>query len=142
MMAVECSWWKSRRASVTLACARATLTRAFFLRLLPFCLRGQVPLRPLQPLLRAAQELGAGDFGAVVQDREMPEADVNPAFAIRLREPGRVGFRVRLDHKRCEEPADRITDHRHRGWDGREVTGPMDLDIADLRQSQSAVAKR
>ena len=36
---MESWWWNSRRASVTRACARATLTRALSRFLLPFCLR-------------------------------------------------------------------------------------------------------
>jgi len=39
MISVESLWWKSRRASVTLACARATFTRACSLLADPFCLR-------------------------------------------------------------------------------------------------------
>jgi hypothetical protein len=39
MIFVESLWWKSRRESVTQACARATRTRAFSLFAEPFCLR-------------------------------------------------------------------------------------------------------
>jgi hypothetical protein len=67
-------------------------------------LAGQVLLHPLQLLLRAAQEFGAGDLGAVVHDREMHKAEVDGALGVGLRK--RLGSD--LDHERREEPTSRV----------------------------------
>src|ERR1022692_2929643 len=70
MMAVESLWWKSRRASVTLACARAAFARPSPLSRL---LGGPPPLRPRELPPPPPQEPRRGDLGAVVQHREMGE---------------------------------------------------------------------
>jgi hypothetical protein len=49
-----------------------------------FLLAGQVPLRPPELLLRAPQEPRRADLGAVVQRREVGQAEVDPALAARL----------------------------------------------------------
>jgi ubiquinone/menaquinone biosynthesis C-methylase UbiE len=47
---------------------------------------GQVPLCLLEFLLRAAQEPRRGDLGAVVHHSEVPQAEVDAALGIRLRQ--------------------------------------------------------
>lgn len=55
MTFVESLWWKSRRASVTLACARATCTRALSPVPAAFLLAGQGLLRLAELFLRPPQ---------------------------------------------------------------------------------------
>ena len=83
---MESLWWKSRRASATWACARATFTRAFSLFLLPFCLRDRSRCARLSFFSARRRNRGAADLGAVVQDREVTQAEVDPALRVRLRQ--------------------------------------------------------
>src|ERR1700689_2178583 len=85
MMAVESLWWKSRRASDTRACARATFTRASSLLPLPFCLRDRSRCARLS-FFSAPQEPRRGDLGSVVQHREVGQAQVDPALPARFRQ--------------------------------------------------------
>lgn len=66
MIRVEVLWWKSRRELATLACARATVTRALSLLLLPGCLRA----RDLWSLrsFRSARRRNFGDRITVPSD--------------------------------------------------------------------------
>ncbi len=108
MIFVDSLCWKSRRASATLACARATLTRALSLLRLPCCLRDRSRCARVS-FFSTAQEPGSGDLRPVVQHRKMTKSEVDPALSIRPRQRRRGD----LDHERGEEPARRIPDHRH-----------------------------
>ena len=70
-------------------------------------------------------------------DREVAEAEVDPALGVRLRQR----LAGHLDHERREEPARRVPDHRDRRRGGRQVTRPADLDVPDLRQPQPPVVQ-
>ena len=97
-------------------------------------LAGQVPLRPLSFFSARRRNSGAATFGAVVEDREMGQAEVDAALAVRLGQ--RV--RARLDDERGEIPSCRVADHRDRGRRGRHVAGPAD----GRRRSSGAAAGR
>ena len=133
----ESLWWKSRRASDTRACARATLTRAFSLLPLPFCLRDRSRCARRSFFSARRRNLGA----AILVPSSSTAKSTPGRGRSRIRGHSRAAARGRLDHERREVPARRVADHRDRGRGGGQAPGPADLDVADLRQPQPPVAQ-
>ena len=106
MTVVDSLWWKSRRVPDVRVRPR-DLHAGLLPAVAAFLLAGQVALRPLEFLLRAAQEPRRGDLGPVIEHREMAQAEVDAALAAGLRQ------RVTADlhDERGEEPPGRILDH-------------------------------
>ena len=71
MIAVEVLWWKSRRLSATFAWARATLTRALSLLLLPSALRDRDFCN--RRSFRSARRRNPGDLTTVPSDKTANE---------------------------------------------------------------------
>ncbi|GAB2821825.1 hypothetical protein GCM10027091_61380 [Streptomyces daliensis] len=98
-------------------------------------LAGQLPLKALELLLRPAQETGAGDPGAVGEDGEDGQAQVDTGLCPQCGEDVGLGL-----HDEAEEvPAGAVFGDGHRCRVGRKRTRPPDLEMADLGHIHPAV---
>ena len=131
MIRVDFLCSQSRRASATWACTRATLTRALSRLLLPWSLR----TGPAAPCGACAPR-GAGTSGwrpSVPSDRTAKW--VSPR-SMPISVPVSGSGSSRPGPRRRRSTAGRVQDHGDRRGLGRQVAGPADRDIANLRQPQ------
>src|SRR5215467_3743866 len=115
---------RSRPAGSRPRCARGPAPPRLVLVLAALLLAGVRPLQPPDFLLRLAQEPRRADLGAIGQDRERGQPQVNSYLRTCWREAPRISGRVGLDHERREVPARRVPDHRHAGRLARQRPRP------------------
>src|SRR5690606_36752027 len=131
MIRVESWWVKSRRASATLAWARATRATALVRLFDPFALRDRAfcALRNRRSARR--RNRGLPTFRPSESTAKCDSPDSHLGGRLRQRLGGG------LDDERGEVPARRVLDHSDAGGLGREAARPLHRNVADLRQAQS-----
>jgi hypothetical protein len=96
------------------------------------------PVRPLQPPLCLPQEPRVRNRLVVRRDNQRVQAQVDPYFPIAEGQRHGLAFH----HERSVIPAVRLADYRDRGRDGRQVPGPLNLDVPDLGHVQPLAVQR
>src|SRR5205823_6852485 len=113
--AVESWWWKSRRASATFACARATLTRALSRLREPFCLRDRSRCRRLRFFSARRRKRGDSIFRPSDNTAKCVSPKSMPTTGSVL---GRASGTVSTTKLAKYRPAESLTTVTLEGWDG------------------------